>query len=147
MFNTVLYTPVLRLRWSHSYSTRLTSWLRLGREDCVAPLRKRTCERSPLPFSCTLQACPKIKTINDDDTHDMTVQCIMHIYIIPVQIHGCRVPVERVCRVGVRQQLRQERLEDVREVVKGSPGLIDHVQADRPRHLINIWMVDLKENT
>ena len=77
----------------------------------------------------------------------MTVQCIMHIYIIPVQIHGCRVPVERVCRVGVRQQLRQERLEDVREVVKGSPGLIDHVQADRPRHLINIWMVDLKENT
>lgn len=44
--------------------------------------------------------------------------------------HGCCFAVERVGRVGVAEELREEDLEDVDHVVHGGPGLVDDVEAD-----------------
>lgn len=41
---------------------------------------------------------------------------LVFIILRSVQVHGRRVPVERVDGVGVGEQLREERLEDVGEV-------------------------------
>ena len=64
----------------------------------------------------------------------------------PVEVHGRRIPIERVCGVGVGQQLWQERLEDVGEIVEGRPGLVDDVEANRAGHLVNIRVVNLEAN-
>lgn len=63
----------------------------------------------------------------------------------PVKVHGGRVPVERVRGVGVGEQLRQEGLEDVGQVVERRPGLVDHVQAHRAGHLVDVRVVHLEE--
>lgn len=52
---------------------------------------------------------------------------LLFVVVGPVQVHGRRVPVERIDRVRVRQQLRQERLEDIRQVIESCPGLIDYI--------------------
>mmetsp|Transcript_9766 Transcript_9766/g.36732 ORF Transcript_9766/g.36732 Transcript_9766/m.36732 type:complete len:218 (+) Transcript_9766:478-1131(+) len=49
--------------------------------------------------------------------------------------------IQRVGGVGVPQQLWQEDVENVHEVEHRRPRLVDHVQADRARYLINVWMV------
>lgn len=41
---------------------------------------------------------------------------LVFIILRSVQVHGRRVPVQRVDGVGVGEQLREERLEDVGEV-------------------------------
>ena len=62
-----------------------------------------------------------------------------------MKIHCCSITIERICWVGVSQKLRQERLEDIREIVQCSPGLVDHVQANSTRNLVNVRVVDLKK--
>ena len=63
-----------------------------------------------------------------------------------MKIHRCSITIERICGVGVGQKLRQERLEDIREIVQGSPGLVDHIQTNCTRNLINVWVINLKKN-
>ncbi len=61
-----------------------------------------------------------------------------------MQIHRRCVSVERVCRVRVREELGQKALEDVGEVVERRPRLVDHVQADGARHLVDVRVVHLE---
>ena len=61
-----------------------------------------------------------------------------------MQVERRGVPVEGVRGVGVREELREETLEDVGEVVEGGPGLVDHVQAHSPRHLVDVRVVHLQ---
>lgn len=48
---------------------------------------------------------------------------------IPQQ-QGGGLAVERVGRVRIAQELREEHLEDVDHVVHGRPGLVDDIEAD-----------------
>lgn len=41
---------------------------------------------------------------------------LVFIILWPVEVHGCCVAIQRVDRVGVGEQLREERLKDVGEV-------------------------------
>jgi len=60
--------------------------------------------------------------------------------------HECSgVAVERVRRVGVEKQLRQEHGENVDQIVHRTPRLIDHVQTHRSRCLVDIRMEDLTQ--
>lgn len=54
-----------------------------------------------------------------------------------------RLSVQRIARIRVAQQLRQEDFEDVDHIEHRRPGLVDHVQADRSRQLVNVRMEDL----
>ena len=67
--------------------------------------------------------------------------------VLPVKVHGRRVPVERVRGVGVGEELREEALEDVGEVVERRPRLVDHVQAHRAGDLVDVGVVHLKAFT
>ena len=62
-----------------------------------------------------------------------------------MKIHGCSVAIEGICGVWVSQKLRQERLEDIREIIQGSPGLVDHVQTNCARNLVNVWVINLNK--
>ena len=65
----------------------------------------------------------------------------------PVKIHCCCISVERICGVGVGQELGQERLEYIGEIVERSPGLIDDIQTHSSWHLVNVGMIHLTNNT
>ena len=47
-----------------------------------------------------------------------------------MKVHGRSISIEWICWVGVGEELGEERLEYVREIIEGSPGLVDHIQAD-----------------
>ena len=66
-------------------------------------------------------------------------------FSVPVEVECGGVPVQRVCRVGVCEQLWQEALEDVGEVVERRPRLVDNVQADGARHLVDVRVIDLNK--
>lgn len=57
--------------------------------------------------------------------------------LIPHEKRGS-LAVERVGRVRVAQELREENVEDVDHVEHGRPRLVDHVEADRTRELIDV---------
>ena len=67
-------------------------------------------------------------------------------YDSPVKIHCCCISIERICGVGVGQKLGQERLEYIGEIIQRSPGLIDDIQTHCSWDLINVRMIDLKNN-
>ena len=48
------------------------------------------------------------------------------------EFEGC-LCIEWVFRVRVKQELRQEDIENVHEVEHGRPSLIDHVETHTPR--------------
>lgn len=54
----------------------------------------------------------------------------------------CGLAVEGVGGVGVPQELGHEDLENVDHVKHRRPGLVDHVETDRARELVNVgWWV------
>ena len=72
---------------------------------------------------------------------------LLNLVFLPVKIHSSRVTIERVCRVRVGEELREEALKNVWEIIQCCPGLVNHVQADCAWHLIDVRVVDLKEKT
>ena len=60
-----------------------------------------------------------------------------------MKIHCSCISVERICRVGVGEELGQERLEYIGEIIEGGPSLVDDVQTDGAGHFVNVRMVNL----
>ena len=54
-----------------------------------------------------------------------------------------RLAVQGVRGVRVEEKLGQEHLKDIHKVEHWAPGLVDHIQADRTGHLIDIGVIDL----
>lgn len=50
----------------------------------------------------------------------------------------CCFAIQRIGRIGIAEELRQEDLKDVDHVVHGRPGLVDDVQTDRTRAEIDL---------
>jgi hypothetical protein len=50
--------------------------------------------------------------------------------------------IQRIGRIGIAQQLRQEDLEDVDHVVHRRPSLVDHVETDTTRELVDVGVED-----
>ena len=72
---------------------------------------------------------------------------LRHLLLVlfrPVQVECRGVAVERVCGVGVSEELWEETLKDVGEVVERRPRLVDHVQAHRAGHLVDVRVVHLR---
>ena len=57
---------------------------------------------------------------------------------------SCGLAVERVGGVRVPQELREEHLEDVDHVEHGRPRLVDDVEADRARQLVDVGCSDTR---
>ena len=62
-----------------------------------------------------------------------------------MKIHGRSVAIERICRVGVCEELGKERLENVGEIIESCPGLVDNVKTDCAGHFINVGMIYLQQ--
>ena len=43
--------------------------------------------------------------------------------LLPVQIHGCSVSIERICWVGIGQELGKKGFKDVAQIIQSCPGL------------------------
>ena len=54
-------------------------------------------------------------------THTRTCDLLLEVVRL-VEVESCSVSVQRVCRVGVGEQLRKERLKDVGKIWSGGGG-------------------------
>ena len=77
------------------------------------------------------------------DVRIIYISLMVSQMILPMKIHCSSITIERICGVGVSQKLRQERLKDIREIVQGGPGLVDDIQTNSSRNLVNIWVINL----
>ena len=75
---------------------------------------------------------------NQTPTHDTRGAVVVLLHTLNLRLIALSVPhhqrrrlaIQRIRRVRVPQQLRQEDLENVHHVVHGRPGLVDDVEAD-----------------